>query len=82
MLEGLPGEPLLIPGQGPPPREHPQPRASLLCVLQGTSTMAEKTLPSPGRGITPLQQMLASGTGAILTSLFGEDHGERVGAGG
>nr|XP_021394150.1 solute carrier family 25 member 39 isoform X1 [Lonchura striata domestica] len=31
--------------------------------------MAEKT-PSPGGGITPLQQMLASGTGAILTSLF------------
>ncbi|NXV15957.1 S2539 protein, partial [Cepphus grylle] len=44
--------------------------------------MAEKTLPSPGGGITPLQQMLASGTGAILTSLFGEDGGERVGAGG
>ncbi|KAF1549728.1 Solute carrier family 25 member 39, partial [Eudyptula albosignata] len=44
--------------------------------------MAEKTLPSPGGGITPLQQMLASGTGAILTSLFGEDRGERVGAGG
>ncbi|NXT37924.1 S2539 protein, partial [Pelecanoides urinatrix] len=32
--------------------------------------MAEKTSPSPGGGITPLQQMLASGTGAILTSLF------------
>uniref|UniRef100_A0A8C3JQL7 Mitochondrial glutathione transporter SLC25A39 n=1 Tax=Calidris pygmaea TaxID=425635 RepID=A0A8C3JQL7_9CHAR len=32
--------------------------------------MAEETLPSPSRGITPLQQMLASGTGAILTSLF------------
>uniref|UniRef100_A0A8C0AV88 Mitochondrial glutathione transporter SLC25A39 n=1 Tax=Buteo japonicus TaxID=224669 RepID=A0A8C0AV88_9AVES len=28
------------------------------------------TSPSPGGGITPLQQMLASGTGAILTSLF------------
>lgn len=44
--------------------------------------MAEKTSPSPGGGITPLQQMLASGTGAILTSLFGEDRGERVGTGG
>ncbi|NXX05011.1 S2539 protein, partial [Larus smithsonianus] len=44
--------------------------------------MAEKTLPSPGGGITPLQQMLASGTGAILTSLFGEDNREQVGAGG
>ncbi|NXT86391.1 S2539 protein, partial [Anhinga rufa] len=44
--------------------------------------MAEKTSLSPGGGITPLQQMLASGTGAILTSLFGEDHGEWVGAGG
>ncbi|XP_032567330.1 LOW QUALITY PROTEIN: solute carrier family 25 member 39 [Chiroxiphia lanceolata] len=32
--------------------------------------MAEKTSPSPGVGITPLQQMLASGTCAILTSLF------------
>ncbi|XP_035427831.1 probable mitochondrial glutathione transporter SLC25A39 isoform X2 [Cygnus atratus] len=32
--------------------------------------MAEKTSPGPGGGITPLQQMLASGTGAILTSLF------------
>ncbi|KAM6993791.1 probable mitochondrial glutathione transporter SLC25A39 isoform X1 [Melospiza melodia melodia] len=32
--------------------------------------MAEKLAPSPGGGITPLQQMLASGTGAILTSLF------------
>ncbi|NXG51575.1 S2539 protein, partial [Psilopogon haemacephalus] len=33
--------------------------------------MAEKTSPSPpGGAITPLQQMLASGTGAILTSLF------------
>ncbi|NXL54742.1 S2539 protein, partial [Podilymbus podiceps] len=44
--------------------------------------MEETTSPSPGRGITPLQQMLASGTGAILTSLFGEDREERVGAGG
>ncbi|NXU41426.1 S2539 protein, partial [Drymodes brunneopygia] len=32
--------------------------------------MADKMSPSPGGGITPLQQMLASGTGAILTSLF------------
>ncbi|NXG64640.1 S2539 protein, partial [Hemiprocne comata] len=32
--------------------------------------MAEKTSPSPGGAITPLQQMLASGTGAILTSPF------------
>ncbi|KAM9368887.1 mitochondrial glutathione transporter SLC25A39 isoform 1-T1 [Phaethornis superciliosus] len=32
--------------------------------------MAEETSPSPGGDITPLQQMLASGTGAILTSLF------------
>ncbi|KAK2522272.1 Slc25a39, partial [Columba livia] len=37
---------------------------------QGASTMAEKMSPSPGEAITPLQQMLASGTGAILTSLF------------
>lgn len=44
--------------------------------------MAEKMSPSPGEAITPLQQMLASGTGAILTSLFGEDRGDRVGAGG
>ncbi|KAI1230401.1 hypothetical protein IHE44_0010388 [Lamprotornis superbus] len=36
----------------------------------GDSAMAEKMSPSPGGGITPLQQMLASGTGAILTSLF------------
>uniref|UniRef100_A0A8V0ZV80 Mitochondrial glutathione transporter SLC25A39 n=1 Tax=Gallus gallus TaxID=9031 RepID=A0A8V0ZV80_CHICK len=32
--------------------------------------MAEKTSPGPSVAITPLQQMLASGTGAILTSLF------------
>ncbi|NXD66078.1 S2539 protein, partial [Eolophus roseicapillus] len=32
--------------------------------------MAERTSPSAGGSITPLQQMLASGTGAILTSLF------------
>ncbi|XP_019478929.1 solute carrier family 25 member 39 isoform X3 [Meleagris gallopavo] len=32
--------------------------------------MAEKTSPGPSGAITPLQQMLASGTGAILTSLF------------
>ncbi|XP_052641119.1 probable mitochondrial glutathione transporter SLC25A39 isoform X4 [Harpia harpyja] len=38
--------------------------------LEGASAMAEKTSPSPSGGITPLQQMLASGTGAILTSLF------------
>ncbi|NXX51474.1 S2539 protein, partial [Tricholaema leucomelas] len=38
--------------------------------------MAEKTSPSPGVAITPLQQMLASGTGAILTSLFGEQPGD------
>ncbi|NXC77862.1 S2539 protein, partial [Anhinga anhinga] len=44
--------------------------------------MAEKTPLSPGGGITPLQQMLASGTGAILTSLFGEDCGEQVGGRG
>lgn len=44
--------------------------------------MAEKMSPSPGGAITPLQQMLASGTGAILTSLFGEDRGEQVGVGG
>ncbi|XP_075631544.1 mitochondrial glutathione transporter SLC25A39 isoform X3 [Balearica regulorum gibbericeps] len=39
-------------------------------MQKGTSAMAEKTLPSPSGAITPLQQMLASGTGAILTSLF------------
>ncbi|NWQ80752.1 S2539 protein, partial [Columbina picui] len=44
--------------------------------------MAEKMSPSPGGAITPLQQMLASGTGAILTSLFGEDRRERVSVGG
>uniref|UniRef100_A0A672UJ99 Mitochondrial glutathione transporter SLC25A39 n=1 Tax=Strigops habroptila TaxID=2489341 RepID=A0A672UJ99_STRHB len=32
--------------------------------------MAERTSPSASGSITPLQQMLASGTGAILTSLF------------
>lgn len=32
--------------------------------------MAEDAPPSPGGAITPLQQMLASGTGALLTSLF------------
>lgn len=43
--------------------------------------MAEKTSPGPSVAITPLQQMLASGTGAILTSLFGEALG-RWGGGG
>ncbi|XP_075578921.1 mitochondrial glutathione transporter SLC25A39 isoform X5 [Pelecanus crispus] len=69
MLGGLPGEPSLVPGQGPP-QGHPQPQASPCRVLQGARTMAEKMSLSPGGGITPLQQMLASGTGAILTSLF------------
>uniref|UniRef100_A0A8C3XH81 Mitochondrial glutathione transporter SLC25A39 n=1 Tax=Cyanoderma ruficeps TaxID=181631 RepID=A0A8C3XH81_9PASS len=47
------------------------PASSIPCrALQGDSAMAEKMSPSPGGGITPLQQMLASGTGAILTSLF------------
>ncbi|XP_043911188.1 solute carrier family 25 member 39-like isoform X2 [Protopterus annectens] len=32
--------------------------------------MPETQRVSPGSGITPLQQMLASGTGALLTSLF------------
>ncbi|XP_033926017.1 mitochondrial glutathione transporter SLC25A39 isoform X1 [Melopsittacus undulatus] len=32
--------------------------------------MAERTAPSTGGSITPVQQMVASGTGAILTSLF------------
>ncbi|NXC89645.1 S2539 protein, partial [Cercotrichas coryphoeus] len=43
--------------------------------------MAEKMSPSPGGAITPLQQMLASGTGAILTSLFGERSGAALGWG-
>uniref|UniRef100_A0A8C8SW37 Mitochondrial glutathione transporter SLC25A39 n=1 Tax=Pelusios castaneus TaxID=367368 RepID=A0A8C8SW37_9SAUR len=34
------------------------------------SVMAENTTVNPRGGITPLQQMLASGTGAIFTSLF------------
>lgn len=54
-------------GSGGPPRP--------IFTFQEGSTMAEKTSPGPGGGITPLQQMLASGTGAILTSLFGEGHG-------
>uniref|UniRef100_A0A8B9ZEA8 Mitochondrial glutathione transporter SLC25A39 n=1 Tax=Anas platyrhynchos TaxID=8839 RepID=A0A8B9ZEA8_ANAPL len=49
-------------GSGGPPRP--------IFTFQEGSTMAEKTSPGPGGGITPLQQMLASGTGAILTSLF------------
>ncbi|NXD00350.1 S2539 protein, partial [Certhia familiaris] len=44
--------------------------------------MAEKMSPSPGGDITPLQQMLASGTGAILTSLFGECGRVGTGLGG
>ncbi|XP_044855554.1 solute carrier family 25 member 39 isoform X2 [Mauremys mutica] len=34
------------------------------------SMMSENTSVSPAGGITPLQQMLASGTGALFTSLF------------
>ncbi|EMP33733.1 Solute carrier family 25 member 39 [Chelonia mydas] len=34
------------------------------------SMMGENTSVSPAGGITPLQQMLASGTGALFTSLF------------
>nr|XP_047902451.1 probable mitochondrial glutathione transporter SLC25A39 isoform X1 [Anser cygnoides] len=49
-------------GSGGPPRP--------IFMFQEGSAMAEKTSPGPGGGITPLQQMLASGTGAILTSLF------------
>lgn len=33
--------------------------------------MGERTIRSSVPGITPVQQMLASGTGAVLTSVFG-----------
>ncbi|KAL4630891.1 solute carrier family 25 member 39-like isoform X2 [Arapaima gigas] len=36
----------------------------------GGVRMADRTAVSPSRRITPVQQMLASGTGALLTSLF------------
>lgn len=35
--------------------------------------MAERPAVRPSAAITPVQQMLASGTGAVLTSLFGEE---------
>lgn len=34
--------------------------------------MGEGPSAGPSAAITPVQQMLASGTGALLTSLFGE----------
>lgn len=43
------------------------------CVEQVSSkAMAESSSVSPLGGITPMQQMLASGTGALFTSLFGK----------
>lgn len=72
---GVGGHPSSL-GRDTPPLLSPR------SVLQGASAMAEKLSPSPGGAITPLQQMLASGTGAILTSLFGEEPGQRVGAAG
>ncbi|KAM8988881.1 mitochondrial glutathione transporter SLC25A39 isoform 2-T2 [Ara ararauna] len=45
------------------------PCARPIAVPEGAA-MAERMSPSTGGSITPLQQMLASGTGAILTSLF------------
>ncbi|XP_061298193.1 probable mitochondrial glutathione transporter SLC25A39 isoform X2 [Pezoporus flaviventris] len=50
--------------------EAPWPRPSVRSSALEGAAMAERTSPSAGGSITPLQQMLASGTGAILTSLF------------
>ncbi|XP_061223839.1 probable mitochondrial glutathione transporter SLC25A39 isoform X3 [Neopsephotus bourkii] len=52
--------------------EAPWPRPSVRGSALEGAAMAERTSPSSGGSITPLQQMLASGTGAILTSLFGK----------
>ena len=46
-----------------------------VCVVVSipqVAVMGERSVVSPPTGITPVQQMLASGTGALLTSLFGE----------
>lgn len=34
--------------------------------------MGERAVSGPVAAISPVQQMLASGTGALLTSIFGE----------
>ncbi|XP_027562962.1 solute carrier family 25 member 39-like isoform X1 [Neopelma chrysocephalum] len=68
---GQPQEPVPVPPLGH--HDYGGPSPALCCTdstVEGDGAMAEKTTPSPGVGITPLQQMLASGTGAILTSLF------------
>lgn len=40
--------------------------------LRWAGRMGEGPAVRPSAAITPMQQMLASGTGAVLTSLFGE----------
>lgn len=44
----------------------------LLFLLRQVGRMGERTAGGPGPAISPGQQMMASGTGAVLTSVFGE----------
>ena len=44
----------------------------LFVLLCQVARMKERTVHTPVAGISPVQQMLASGSGALLTSLFGE----------
>ncbi len=43
-----------------------------LCLCYEDSMSGQSSAPSAGAGISPLQQMVASCSGAIITSLFGE----------
>lgn len=44
----------------------------LLFLLCQVGRMGERAAGGPGPAISPGQQMMASGTGAMLTSIFGE----------
>ena len=41
--------------------------------MRQVARMGERAGGSPATGISPVQQMLASGTGALLTSVFGKE---------
>lgn len=49
---------------------------NVLCLGRQVGTMAERAAGNTS-AISPVQQMLASGTGALLTSVFGERFCER-----
>lgn len=57
-------------------------RAQPVCsVVRQTGRMGERAATDPPAAIAPMQQMLASSTGALLTSIFGETKHTKTGGG-